>query len=612
MYSRRSLSIVALLLVTTCARGASSTSAISESGRRLFAEQLTALAGALATLDSALSSSARPDSARDAFRRARSAYKHVEALLMYYVPVQASAINGPRAEDDDDNPNAPVRSAAIGFQVIEAALFDGSITRDSARTEMVRMRRVLETLRTITRANAVDRAAMLDAAKRQLARTSVLGLAGFDTDPSGAGITEAAESMDGIRALLDVVGDSSDASRSAAQLLRAAAADLRNHPNFAKYDRLRFITAYANPIGDRLNALQERVGPPLPGPRRLWRATAATPFVADAFDPAAFAPAHARSAAPALVALGERLFFDPRLSGTGERSCSSCHLPEKMFTDGLPRAKPLSGQTAKLRNTPSLINVAFEPALFAEGRSRSLETQVGVVLESRAEMASSVDTVAARLQTDSSYRTSFASAMPDRKGAPITGLEVRQAIAVYLRSLTSFSSRFDRAIRGDTLAMTASERRGFTVFMGRGKCATCHFVPLFNGVVPPDYRTAEAEVIGVPSTADTVHAKLDPDPGRALVEGVPNNQFAFKVPGLRNVALTAPYMHNGVFKTLEQVIDFYNRGGAAGLGIHVASQTLSPSPLELTAEEKRDLVAFLQTLTDTTRIKRPVPQGNRY
>jgi len=283
-----------------------------------------------------------------------------------------------------------------------------------------------------------------------------------------------------------------------------------------------------------------------------------------------------------------------------------------MFTDGLARAKPLPGQTATLRNTPSLINVAFEPSLFAEGRSRSLETQIGVVLESRAEMASSVDQVAVRLQSDSSYRAAFASAMPDRKAAaPITGLEVRQALAAYLRSLTTFDSRFDRAMRGDTLAVAASERRGFTVFMGRGKCATCHFVPLLNGVVPPDYRTAEAEVIGVPSTADTVHARLDPDPGRARVEGVPNNQFAFKVPALRNVARTAPYTHNGVFRTLEQVVNFYNRGGAAGLGIRVASQTLSPARLELRAEEKRDLVAFLNALTDTTRLYRPALHASR-
>src|SRR5262245_37046935 len=175
MKSRRSLSIVALLLVTSCARGASTTTATYENGQRFFAEQLTTLAAALAHLDTALASSMKPDPAPGAFRSARSAYKHVEPLLMYYVPTQTSAISGPRAEDDDDNPNAPVRSAAIGFQVIEAALFDGSITRDSARTEMVRMRRVLETLRAITRTNTIDRSVLLEAGQLCLARTTWLG-----------------------------------------------------------------------------------------------------------------------------------------------------------------------------------------------------------------------------------------------------------------------------------------------------------------------------------------------------------------------------------------------------------------------------------------------------
>src|SRR5262245_55725436 len=175
MTVRWSPSLFVFLVTTTCARSASTTTAASESGQRFFAERLTTLASALAKLDSALASPAKPDPAPDAFKDARTAYKHVEALLMYYVPTQASNINGPRAEEDDDNPNAPVRSAAIGFQVIEAALFDGSITRDSARTEMVRMRRVLETLRAITRTNTIDRSVLLEAGQLCLARTTWLG-----------------------------------------------------------------------------------------------------------------------------------------------------------------------------------------------------------------------------------------------------------------------------------------------------------------------------------------------------------------------------------------------------------------------------------------------------
>lgn len=608
-----SIASATLFVSAGCARGEARGVGADPSGRgrALFDSELTQLAGSLASLDTALVSSGQPDRATAAFRAARVAYKHAEPLLMYYAPLRAAVISGPRPEGDDDAPNAPLRSAPIGFQVIEAALFDGSLPRDSARKEIAQMRRVLEEIRIVTRSSDLSRASLLDAAKLQLARTSVLGLAGFDSDQSGDGVVEAAVSMDAIRTLIDATGDSSAARLSDDTLLRAAAAHLRAHPDFASFDRLQFITAYANPIGARLIALGRPDADSLDGPRRLWRTTAATPFVADAFDPTAFAPAHARATTPALVALGRRLFFDPRLSGSGTRSCATCHVPKKMFTDGRPRAMPLPGEHASLRNTPSLVNVAFEPSLFAEGRTRSLETQIGVVLSSKAEMGSSVELAAQRLAADTSYRRAFAMALSDRRAEAITGLEVRQVLAAYLRSLTAFDSRFDRALRGDTLAITSEERRGFTLFMGKAKCATCHFVPLFNGVVPPDYRSAEAEVIGVPSSSDTAHATLDADPGRANVELIPNNQSAFKVPGLRNVALTAPYMHNGVFATLEQVVEFYDRGGAAGLHINVPSQTLAPTPLKLTTTERKAIVAFLRSLTDTVSIRRETLHASR-
>ena len=138
-----------------------------------------------------------------------------------------------------------------------------------------------------------------------------------------------------------------------------------------------------------------------------------------------------------------------------------------------------------------------------------------------------------------------------------------------------------------------------TVFLGRAKCGTCHFMPLFNGLTPPFYRNSESEIIGVPASADLDHPKLDPDVGRANVEDNPLNRFAFKVTSLRNVAVTAPYMHNGVFKTLEDVVEFYDRGGGVGIGLDIPYQSLPTTPLKLTAAEKKDLVAFLNTLTDT-------------
>jgi len=161
------------------------------------------------------------------------------------------------------------------------------------------------------------------------------------------------------------------------------------------------------------------------------------------------------------------------------------------------------------------------------------------------------------------------------------------------------SSRFDRAVRGDSTALTTGERRGFNLFMGKALCGTCHFAPLFGGTTPPDLLEAEPEVIGVPAEAIARRARLDLDPGRSGFDGEPLHQHAFKTPTLRNVALTAPYMHNGVFRTLQEVVDFYDAGGGAGLGLTVPNLTLPADSLHLSRQEKRDLVAFLEALTDT-------------
>jgi cytochrome c peroxidase len=133
-----------------------------------------------------------------------------------------------------------------------------------------------------------------------------------------------------------------------------------------------------------------------------------------------------------------------------------------------------------------------------------------------------------------------------------------------MRSLTALNSPVDRALRGDTAALTAEERRGFNVFVGKGRCATCHFLPLTKGTVPPMYQKTDVEVIGVPSRADTVGARIDSDEGRYRITRSAPHRFAFRTPSLRNVALTAPYMHNGVYRTLDAVVDFYNVAVAPG------------------------------------------------
>ncbi|HEY0776858.1 MAG TPA: cytochrome c peroxidase, partial [Gemmatirosa sp.] len=230
--------------------------------------------------------------------------------------------------------------------------------------------------------------------------------------------------------------------------------------------------------------------------------------------------------------------------------------------------------------------------------------QVDSVLASPAEMGSSTGGAAARLARDPAYRARVAAA----SGAPaVTPRAVRQALAAYIRSLGRFDSRFDRAVRGDTsaaAALTPDERHGFNVFMGRARCGTCHFAPLFNGTAPPDFVATAVEVIGVPDRYSpdmpnaTRRTRVDPDSGRAALDRLDGHLHAFKTPSVRGAAAGGPFMHNGALRTLNDVLDFYDRGGGAGLRAAVPNQTLPRDPLHLTAADRRALVAFLHALDD--------------
>ncbi len=152
-------------------------------------------------------------------------------------------------------------------------------------------------------------------------------------------------------------------------------------------------------------------------------------------------------------------------------------------------------------------------------------------------------------------------------------------------------------MRGNKSAMTASQRQGFNLFVGKGKCSTCHFLPLFNGTVPPKYAKTEQEILG--TAKDGSNSTLDPDLGRGKFhETVEFLQHSFKTPTLRNIAKTAPYMHNGGYKTLKEVMNFYNKGGGLGLGFKVKNQTLPPNPLNLSDQEIDKIIDFMGALSD--------------
>jgi cytochrome c peroxidase len=535
------------------------------SARDVCARQLEALDRALAVLDSV---AVAGDSVQlvAAFRGARSAYKRAEWWLAAVDTVVNAPLREGGEEPDDaaDSSEMMVRgrvvAGPVGLQAVEAQLF-AEDPRYRAPMGRAAIRRAIAAVREARRERWEwsDRE-VFGAIRDEMARVDALGMADVDATRSRDGVRESGEAIAGVCEVLRVYASVSECDR-AADALRGASDSV---------DRLGYYARYGVPLERAVEKM--RVGSD--GARRFWKT--ASVFDSGAFDPSAFAARGAPAATEAEIALGRALFSDPRLGGKSGRACAFCHEPARAFTDGLARAPGAA------RHAPTLLNVALQSGAFSDLRSATLEDQVAVVVGDAREMGGlSLDSVAVLV------------------GQPAP--TIRWALAAYERTLVRLNSRFDRAVRGDTAALTASERRGFTVFMGRGRCGSCHFAPLFNGVTPPEFARAEVEVIGVPMHPDTARAEPDSDLGRWRVTRAPPDLRAFRTPTVRNAAAASPYMHNGVYRTLDQVIDFYDRGGGEGIGARVANQTLARAPLHLSARDKRDLVAFLRSLSDDTR-----------
>lgn len=302
-----------------------------------------------------------------------------------------------------------------------------------------------------------------------------------------------------------------------------------------------------------------------------------------------FAPPHTES----IISLGRNLFNDPSLSGNGQMSCSSCHQKDLAFTDGLLKSLSSTGEPLK-RNAPSMTYAGFQKGFFFDKRSGSLEGQVLDVVINETEFHSSLAELVKSVEQNPRYQLGFDSLFEDG----ITRDNIQGALANYIRDLAPFSSKFDQNIRGEISSMTEQEIIGFNLFMGQAACATCHFPPFFNGTVPPDFKESEIENLGVPQTS--ANSKLDPDLGRYDVFKTEERKHFFKTPSIRNATLTAPYMHNGVYDSLEQVMEFYNAGGGTGLGLDVPLQTLPSDSLNLSKEQIDAIIAFMKTLTDTS------------
>ncbi len=311
---------------------------------------------------------------------------------------------------------------------------------------------------------------------------------------------------------------------------------------------------------------------------------------------------------PSKVNLGKLLYFDPILSGDNTISCAHCHHPDLGFSDGRQTSMGVhgigigpdrTGGDIVARAAPSIWNAAYNPVQFWDGRATNLEQQAAGPIQDPHEMNQNATELQKELLQTPEYVRLFQETFGGKTGEAVTFDNVTKAIATFERTILSFDSKFDRYAAGNSTALNDSEKHGLQLFRSlKTRCFECHAFPNFSD--------GSFRVIGVPDAEGKPH-----DPGRAKVPGQ-GPEGAFKVPTLRNVALTAPYMHNGRFSKLEEVIDFYAKGGGHQFPNQQLDMDDKIGTFEITPQETADLVAFLNALTDTSLLPEPpqkVPSG---
>ncbi|MDN5397243.1 MAG: cytochrome C peroxidase [Chryseobacterium sp.] len=542
-----------------------------------------------------VSDNAEEKTIQQKFEDLRITYKKMEWAVEYFLPNSARFINGPALPEIEMDEHTELEPE--GLQVLEELFYPYT---PQNKNEAVRFLKKLtnksNTIKVNFQAISVSRDQVFDAVRQEVFRISSLGISGFDTPVSGTFLREMPYSLESVKLTLQQISTQQPQDKVLKNIntaIDSAIAVLRKNTDRDRFDYVNFIPDHLNTISSLLLEFKKQENIPDIEVTSALSKNAATFFSKNAFNPNAFVPGKEFALSDEKAALGKKLFNDNILSNSNNRSCATCHIPEKAFTDGL--AKSMSLENAELhRNARSLNYAGFQHGQFWDMRKDDLEGQSSDVISNKEEMHGDLNLILGKINQDTKYLPEFKKIYKTSKAET---WQLQNVLASYIRSLAKFNSNFDEYMRGNRSAMTESQKRGFNLFVGKGQCALCHFIPLFNGTVPPNFKKTEQEVLGTAVNGD--NKMFDQDLGRGkfheLVEAL---QHSFKTPTLRNISKTAPYMHNGGYKTLKEVMNFYNKGGGKGFGFKVENQTLSDTPLQLTDKETDEMIDFMHALDD--------------
>ncbi len=579
-----------LLLVTACNKKENTNKYISiqpiKKVENLYTKYLTST---INSLDSMIGTSQSEQ--KKHYLIARKSFKLLEPILAYSDKGNYKSLNAPNIAIIKEDIHDVKISNPIGFQVIEETLYNESVdtialhhavsvTRD--RLKLIKKNFLLK----------LKNYHLIWLIRSQLTRIATTGITGFDSPVLGQSLLESSYTYQTLQDLLTIYEDNFKSKillKTYITSFQQAQAALQY--DFDNFDRFGFIKNHIHPQLEMLLEVQKDWEVTFPFELALSNDLNSL-FTKETINVDYFSDHKSDTTKMAeKVAFGKDLFNDKSLSKNYDMACATCHIKEFAFTDGRK-----TFDTHQTRNTPTVTYASYQKAFFMDARAGSLEGQVIGVVENHNEFNMSMDSIVARVSKNKEYKEKINTLYNNKR----VDYNIRHAIASYIRTLNTFNSKFDKNIRGEENTLSAEEKRGFNLFMGKALCATCHFAPIFNGTVPPHFKYTELEFIGVPQTTDTIAPQLSSDLGRYYVFNTKERKHFFKTPTVRNIAKTAPYMHNGVYETLEEVMNFYNKGGGAGLGLENEYQTLPFDNLQLSQDEIQAVIAFMETLTDET------------
>lgn len=500
----------------------------------------------------------------------------------------------------------------VGLQVLDEVVFDEIIERERVQELVEALAMQIEEIHDFERNRYIDETHILMAMREQIIRIVSMGLTGYDTPGSLNALPEAKVSLtsmlNSFKYYSTLVTDENDILyKTILNHFSASIQYIAEAESFDSFDRTHFIREFMNPLSAQLLVFHVESDIPFIHEElaleKGYQYKSFHMFSQNAINPNAFSGYVPTIEDEAITRLGSFLFYDDMLSHDMSMSCATCHQPGKAFTDGLALSSSKHIQEAHSRNTPTLINSVYSQRFFYDLRAQKLNNQILEVFANPNEFHADFELIENRLLDSPGYIKLIRDAFPSNNKSVVPEIDrhtVVSALSAYVKTLRSFDSEFDRYMRFEKEAIDASVIHGFNLFMGKAACGTCHFAPAFSGLIPPGFDENETEVLGVPiSRIDTL---LDDDPGRYgngwKHEAAEHFRHSFKTMSVRNISLTAPYMHNGIFETLDEVMDFYNHGGGLGMGIDVPYQTLAADSLHLSQLEVDQIVDFMESLTD--------------